>query len=83
MNDPKHSWESFGIKVQDRIAGQVSMICPVCSPYRKKSKLKSMGVNFETKGWHCCHCDWAGSLWRGVTRQSNPSNSNGTLTPRV
>jgi len=83
MNNPKHSWDSFGIKVQDRIAGQVSMICPVCSPYRKKSKLKTMGVNFETKGWHCCHCDWAGSLWRGVTRQSNPSNSKGTLTPRV
>ncbi|MAH51480.1 hypothetical protein CMI37_37035 [Candidatus Pacearchaeota archaeon] len=74
MNNPKHTWEDFGIKVSDRVTGQVATTCPVCSPFRKKSKLKTMGVNFNTKGWHCCHCDWAGSLWRGVTRPSNPSN---------
>ena len=74
MNNPKHTWEDFSIKVSDRVTGQVATTCPVCSPFRKKSKLKTMGVNFSTKGWHCCHCDWAGSLWRGVTRPSNPSS---------
>lgn len=74
MNNPKYTWEDFNIKVSDKVTGQVATTCPVCSPFRKKGKLKTMGVNFDTKGWHCCHCDWAGSLWRGETRKSNPSS---------
>ena len=72
-NTPKHQWDNFNIPVNDQPIGNIFCICPKCSSARKKSKLKTLGINFEAKGWHCCHCEFSGSLWRGITNEGAPN----------
>ena len=41
---------------------EVRVLCPECSPTRKKSKLKELAVNTNLQTWFCHHCGWKGGL---------------------
>jgi len=52
--------EKFGIP--DGTKGDVRVICPECSPQRRKSQAKDMVVNAEKGVWHCHHCGESGGI---------------------
>tara|TARA_R100000655_G_scaffold109881_1_gene166112 strand:+ start:1315 stop:3036 length:1722 start_codon:yes stop_codon:yes gene_type:complete len=56
----------FGIDIGTRSGVEVKTTCPQCSPRRKKKNMPCLNVNTEKGIWHCWHCDWSGSLGKGV-----------------
>lgn len=60
------TFEDFAIDLRGRTGIEVKTICPQCSHTRKKSRVPCLNVNTDKGVWHCWHCEWAGSLHRGV-----------------
>ena len=52
----------FGIIVPSGATGEVDVICPQCSPLRKKKSVKDLSVNVEKGTWNCHHCGWKDGL---------------------
>lgn len=55
----------FGIHVPHAAAGEVDVICPQCSPTRKKKTARCLSVNVAEGIWTCHHCGFAGSIHQG------------------
>ena len=66
------SWLDVGIDLPGGARGEVDVICPQCSPSRKKSQAKCLSVNVEKGIWNCAHCAWHGGLTEGEQGKSNP-----------
>jgi twinkle protein len=76
------NWSDFGIDVIDRGSGHVYVKCPVCSPERKKTNLKALGVTCDptAKSWACNHCGFSGSLFRGILNKGDATRySKGSM----
>jgi twinkle protein len=50
----------FGVNETGREEQRV--ICPECTPQRKKKNLKDLSVNIAKGTWLCHHCGWSGGL---------------------
>lgn len=56
-------FENYGIdKVDYNKTGEQMLICPTCTPHRKKKNRKDLSVNATLGVWHCHHCGWKGGL---------------------
>lgn len=62
----------FGIDLNGKTGVEVKTTCPQCSTSRKKKNYPCLNVNTDKGVWHCWHCDWRGSLGKGVENHSNP-----------
>lgn len=62
------SWADFRIELPAHASGEVDVICPECSPTRKKKHARCLSVNVEKGTWLCHHCGWAGGLAEGERR---------------
>jgi twinkle protein len=58
----------FRIEVPAGKGGEVDVICPECSPTRKKKTARCLSVNVEKGVWNCAHCAWTGTLKDGARR---------------
>ncbi|WP_179283471.1 AAA family ATPase [Bordetella genomosp. 9] len=65
------TFRDFGIDVGTKSGVEVKVICPQCSPHRKKKNYPCLNVNTEKGVWHCWHCDWSGSLGNGVESRAD------------
>lgn len=62
------TWADFRIELPAGASGEVDVLCPECSPTRKKKHLRCLGVNVEKGTWLCQHCGWRGGLGEGAGR---------------
>lgn len=67
MNEFLNKFEDYGIDVAGKkpnADGEVRVICPVCSPFRKDKnrKIPVLGVNIKEGVWGCNHCGFNGHL---------------------
>lgn len=60
------TFADFRIEVPAAAHGEIDVLCPECSPTRKKKHVKCLGVNVEKGTWLCQHCGWAGGLQKGT-----------------
>ena len=58
------TFQNHDIEVSYNATGEVRTICPQCSPTRRKSTEKCLGVNIEKGIWNCNHCGWSGALMK-------------------
>lgn len=58
-------WADFRIELPAGAAGEIDVLCPECSPTRKKKHVRCLSVNVEKGIWQCQHCFWKGSLKDG------------------
>lgn len=56
----------FRIEIPGGASGEVDVICPECSPTRKKKNTRCLSVNTALGTWICHHCGWAGGLQQGA-----------------
>jgi twinkle protein len=63
-------FSDFGIMIPPGRGGEIKVVCPQCSPNRKKQNYPCLNVNVEDGVWHCWHCDWSGTLKQGVWRKA-------------
>ena len=56
------SFLDHGIIVPSSASGEINLVCPECSPMRKKSKDKCLSLNVDKAVWNCNHCGWCGGL---------------------
>ena len=56
------SFLDHGIIVPTAASGEINLVCPQCSPMRKKSKDKCLSLNVDKAVWNCNHCGWCGGL---------------------
>lgn len=66
------SFADFNIQIPAGRNGEVDVLCPQCSPQRKKKNAKCLSVNTDTGVWFCAHCGWSGGLLQGG-RNDNPA----------
>lgn len=61
------TFADFGIEIPWGASGEVDVLCPKCSPTRKKSHDRCLSVNIEKGTWICHHphCGWKDSLKGG------------------
>ncbi len=59
------TFADFGIKIDEKQAGEVSALCPKCSHTRKKKTAPCLSVNLDKRVWVCHHCGWKGRLEDG------------------
>lgn len=59
------TFADFRIDIGSRTGEEIKVVCPQCSPMRKKSKYPCLNVNTEKGVWNCWHCGWSGSLKSG------------------
>jgi twinkle protein len=62
------TFADFGIEIPHSASGEVDVLCPECSPTRKKRHVRCLGVNVEKGTWLCQHCGWSGGLGIGVRK---------------
>lgn len=62
------TFADFNIVVPSGRTGEVDVVCPQCSPQRKKKTARCLSVNLEKNCWFCAHCGWAGGLTEGEKR---------------
>jgi twinkle protein len=62
------TFADFRIDLPGGASGEVDVLCPECSPTRKKKHVRCLGVNVEKGTWLCQHCGWAGGLGTGAHR---------------
>lgn len=62
-------WADFRIDLPAGASNEVDVVCPECSPTRKKKHVRCLSVNVEKGVWNCAHCGWTGTLKDGA-RQS-------------
>lgn len=65
------TWADFRIELPAGASGEVDVLCPECSPTRKKRHVKCLGVNVEKGTWFCQHCGWNGGLLQGGRRSED------------
>jgi twinkle protein len=75
MNSP--TFTDIGIELPHGAYGEIDVPCPQCSPTRKKSRDKCLGVNTLDGTWYCHHCGWSGGLG------TNSSGYGARLMPRA
>lgn len=56
------TYADYKIDLEGKTGTQVRVLCPECSPSRKKNKLKELAVNTSLQTWFCHHCGWKGGL---------------------
>jgi twinkle protein len=66
------SFADYNIQIPAGKDGEVDVVCPQCSPQRKKKNAKCLSVNTGTGVWFCAHCGWSGGLTQG-SRNDNPA----------
>lgn len=59
------TWEGLGIDLRGRNHGEVKTTCPKCSHTRRKKTYPCLNVNVDEGLFHCWHCGWSGSLFKG------------------
>ena len=57
--------------------GEQMISCPVCTPTRKKKKLKDLSVNVGLGVWCCHHCGWKG----GLKKSNSPKKEDVIVIP--
>ncbi len=68
------TWIDFGIELPaNAISGEVQVLCPMCSPGRRKKSVTCLSVNIDKGAWNCHHCDWRGYLESGAASRSAPN----------
>lgn len=71
MND---TFEAHGIHgVKPGKPGEQYLLCPKCSTQRRKSKVKSLTVNYHKGAWRCHHCGFSGFLNQDSPREFKPN----------
>ncbi len=66
------TFADFGIELGNRSGTQVKVLCPRCSPHRKKARLPCLSVNVDEGIWNCWHCGWSGTTKGGEQAPSRP-----------
>jgi twinkle protein len=56
------TFADFGIDLPHGAHGEIDVLCPTCSPTRRKSRDRCLSVNVEKGTWLCMHCGWSGGL---------------------
>jgi twinkle protein len=56
-----------GIEIPHGTYGEIDVLCPQCSPTRKKRSVRCLSVNTIDGTWYCHHCGWAGALGANST----------------
>ncbi len=56
------TYQDYNIDLNGASGIEVRVICPECSPKRKKQKIKDLCVNTEKQTWFCHHCGWKDGL---------------------
>jgi len=56
------TFQDYGIEVPLGALGEIRVICPKCSPTRKKQNDRCLAVNIEKGVWGCHHCGWSGMI---------------------
>jgi twinkle protein len=59
------NFSDYRIDLGTKRGEEVKVLCPECSPHRKKKNLACLNVNTEKGVWNCWHCGWSGSLKSG------------------
>lgn len=59
------TWADFRIEIPTGAGGEIDVLCPECSPTRKKKHVRCLSVNVEKGVWNCAHCGWTGTLKEG------------------
>lgn len=79
------TFADFGIEVPGGQHGEIDVICPACSPYRKPQhqRLRTLSVNTDTGVWHCAHCGWSGGLTGGKPPDWRDELPSGPRPPKV
>lgn len=67
------TWRSYGIDFPESFSGEKVTTCPKCSHTRKKKKSKCLQGNGDSGLWICFHCDWRGSLAKGIEDHGDSS----------
>jgi twinkle protein len=58
-------WADFRIELPAGAGGEIDVLCPECSPTRKKKHVRCLSVNVDKGVWNCAHCGWTGTLKEG------------------
>jgi twinkle protein len=66
------TFADFRISVPAAATAECDVVCPECSPQRKKKNAKCLSVNVASGTWHCHHCGWSGGLLQG-SRNDTPA----------
>jgi twinkle protein len=66
------TFADIGIEIPPGRAGEIDVLCPECSPTRKKSRDKCLSVNTVDGIWCCHHCGWSGALSKNGTGYGVP-----------
>ena len=56
------SFSDYGINIPSYATTQAKVICPKCSPSRRKKTDPCLSVNIVKGVWNCHHCSWKGTL---------------------
>ena len=56
------SFIEHGILVDTGGPDEQRVICPECTPTRRKQNLKDLAVSISKETWFCHHCGWKGGL---------------------
>jgi twinkle protein len=83
------TWADVGIEPPHGAYGEIDVLCPQCSPTRKKRTIRCLSVNTIDRTWFCHHCGWAGGLGtngggygaRLVHRATTPPPPRALVTP--
>ncbi len=62
------TFAEVGIEIPPGRSGEIDVVCPECSPTRKKSRDKCLSVNTVDGTWCCHHCGWSGALRKSGAR---------------
>lgn len=62
------TWADFRIEIPAGRTGEIDVVCPQCSPTRKKKHVRCLSVNADKGVWLCNHCGWSGGLADGERR---------------
>jgi twinkle protein len=62
------TFADYRIELPAGASGEVDVLCPECSPTRKKKHIRCLGVNVDKGTWLCQHCGFAGGLGIGAHR---------------
>lgn len=59
----------LGIDLRGHTSGEVKVVCPKCSPTRKKKSYPCLNVNIDRGLFNCWHCSWSGGVGAGAFMQ--------------